>query len=164
MAPRSTKKPPARRPARKPAAKKPRAPQGPLESWREGGEQLETLAKDAARALEQGQLARSREAFAEYRELLLRHLVREEDFVFPAAEKRAPAQGGPIKSLRLAHIGMRRDLDQVRAHLELDHVGAARAVFAAFLESFAAHERLEDQLEALLGKSPRSTGPGRRRG
>jgi hypothetical protein len=32
-------------------------------------------------------------------------------------------------------------------------VDAARAVFAAFLESFASHERLEDQLLELLRKS-----------
>jgi len=147
MAARSRKKPPKARVT--------------LENWREGGEKLEALAKETSRALEQGSIARARRAFADYRELLLSHLVREEDFVFPAAEKRAPAQGGPIKSLRVAHIGIRRDLEQVAARLELGHAEAARAVFAAFLESFAAHERLEDQLEELLGKTPPATGSSR---
>jgi iron-sulfur cluster repair protein YtfE (RIC family) len=135
-----------------------------IETWREGADQVDALAKKTARALEQGQLARARQAFASYRELLLTHLAHEEDVSFPAAEERAPSQGGPIKSLRVAHIGIRRDLEQVATHLELGHVEAAAAVFAAFLESFAAHERLEDQLIELLRKSPRSTGSDRRSG
>jgi hemerythrin-like domain-containing protein len=126
---------------------------GALARWREGSDQLEALAKATSQALDDGSLDRSRRAFADYRELLLGHLSREEDFVFPAAEKRAPAQGGPIKSLRVAHISIRRDLDQVARHLELGHAEATRAVFAAFLESFASHERLEDQLLELLRKS-----------
>jgi len=144
--------------------KKPVRAQATLGGWREGGEKLEALAKETSRALEQGSTARAGRAFADYRELLLAHLAREEDFVFPAAEKRAPSQGGPIKSLRVAHIGIRRDLEQVAAQLELGHGEAARAVFAAFLESFAAHERLEDQLEELLGKSPPAPGRSRRSG
>ena len=124
-----------------------------IESWREGGEKVEALAVEAELALEQGELARAEPAFREYRELVLLHLAREEDVSFPAAEKRAPSQGGPIKSLRVAHLSIRRDLEQVARHLELGHGDAARAVFAAFLESFAAHERLEDQLLELLRKS-----------
>ena len=124
-----------------------------IESWREGGDKVEALAKQTTRALEQGQLDKAEEVFREYRELVLLHLTREEDVSFPAAEKRAPSQGGPIKSLRVAHLSIRRDLDQVARHLELRHGDAARAVFAAFLESFAAHERLEDQLIELLRKS-----------
>jgi hemerythrin-like domain-containing protein len=144
--------------------KKPARAQATLEGWREGGEKLEALAKEVSRALEQGSTARAGRTFADYRDLLHAHLAREEDLVFPTAEKRVPSQGGPIKSLRVAHIGIRRDLDQVAAHLERGHGEAARAVFAAFLESFAAHERLEDQLEELLGKSPPAPGRSRRSG
>ena len=39
------------------------------------------------------------------------------------------------------------------SHLALGHTGAARAVFSAYLETFAAHERLEDQLIGLLSES-----------
>src|SRR5262245_15237573 len=124
-----------------------------IESWREGGDKVEALAKKTTLALEQGQLDQAERLFGEYRELVFLHLTREEDVSFPAAEKRAPSQGGPIKSLRVAHISIRRDLDQVARHLELGHGDAARAVFAAFLESFASHERLEDQLLELLRKS-----------
>jgi iron-sulfur cluster repair protein YtfE (RIC family) len=133
-----------------------------IESWREGADQVEALAKRTARALEQGELARAREHFADYRGLLLTHLAHEEDVSFPAAAKSAPSQDGPIKSLRLAHIGIRRDLEQVATHLALGHVEAAAAVFTAFLESFAAHERLEDQLLELLRKSRPGTGSTRR--
>ena len=148
------------------ARAKPRGAKAPaaLARWREGSDQLEALAKATSEALVGGSVAGARQAFGDYQALLLQHLTREEDFVFPAAEKRAPAQGGPIKSLRVAHIGIRKDLARIGAHLELGHAEAARAVFGAFLESFAAHERLEDQLEALLGKSPAGTGPRRRSG
>ena len=124
-----------------------------IESWREGGDKVEALAVQTTLALQQRQLDKAEALFREYRELVLLHLTREEDVSFPAAEKRAPSQGGPIKSLRVAHLSIRRDLDQVGRHLELGHGDAARAVFAAFLESFAAHERLEDQLIELLRKS-----------
>ncbi|HTO09798.1 MAG TPA: hemerythrin domain-containing protein [Myxococcota bacterium] len=134
----------------------------PAADWREGSDRLEALAQDTSRALAAGRLAKARKSFAEYRELLLRHLAHEEDVSFPLAEKVAPAQGGPIKSLRVAHIGIRRDLEQVSTHLEAGHEEAARAVFGAFLESFASHERLEDQLIELLGKTRRGTGSARR--
>ena len=150
----------AARPPRKPARK----PADPVASWRSPSEQLEVLAGETSQALAGGQLARARKSFGEYKALLEKHLAHEEDVSFPLAEKVAPAQGGPIKSLRVAHIGIRKDLARIGAHLELGHAEAARAVFGAFLESFAAHERLEDQLEALLGKSPAGTGPRRRSG
>lgn len=133
-----------------------------ITSWRENAEQLAGLAQRTATALAAGQIGEARKHFLAYQKLILTHLAHEEDVAFPLAEKRAPSQGGPIKSLRLAHIGIRRDLEQVASHLELGHTDAARAVFAAFLESFAAHERLEDQLVELLRKSPAGTGSARR--
>jgi iron-sulfur cluster repair protein YtfE (RIC family) len=151
----------SKQPASKPRA--PRAAPDPTSDWREGSDRLDALAGQISKALAAGQMTRARKSFAEYRELLLRHLAHEEDVSFPLAEKVAPAQGGPIKSLRVAHIGIRRDLEQVSTHLEAGHEQAGQAVFGAFLESFAAHERLEDQLIALLGKS-RSTGSARRSG
>ena len=125
-----------------------------IESWRQGAGSVEALATDVAFALETDDLPRARRSFTEYREQILAHLAREEDVSFPAAELRAPAQGGPIRSLRVAHIGIRHDLERVASHLALGHTGAARAVFAAFLETFGAHERLEDQLVILLRESP----------
>jgi len=135
-----------------------------IATWRKGADQVDALANQTTKALEAGQIDAARKHFRDYRELLLTHLAHEEDVSFPMAEKRAPSQGGPIKSLRLAHIGIRRDLEQVGTHLDLGHTDAARAVFGAFLESFAAHERLEDQLIELLRKSPSSTGSARRSG
>jgi len=146
------------RPRKKPARKAPES----IESWRQGADQLEALAQGTAKALSEGDLGAAQTHFREYRKLLLSHLAHEEDVSFPMAVKRAPSQGGPIKSLRVAHIGIRRDLEQVASHLDLGHAEAARAVFGAFLESFAAHERLEDQLVELLRKSPAGTGSARR--
>jgi iron-sulfur cluster repair protein YtfE (RIC family) len=125
----------------------------PIESWRQDAGKVESLAKGVAEALATDDLPRARRSFTEYREQILAHLAREEDVSFPAAERRAPAQGGPIRSLRVAHIGIRNDLERVASHLALGHTGAARAVFGAFLETFAAHERLEDQLLELLRES-----------
>ena len=125
----------------------------PIESWRQDASVIENLAKDVARALETEDLPLARRRFTEYREQILAHLGREEDVSFPAAELRSPAQGGPIRSLRVAHIGIRSDLERVASHLALGHIGAARAVFTAFLETFRSHERLEDQLIGLLSES-----------
>jgi iron-sulfur cluster repair protein YtfE (RIC family) len=150
----------SKQPAAKPRA--PRAAPDPTADWREGSERLDALAARTSRALAAGRMAGARKSFAEYRGLLLRHLAHEEDVSFPLAEKVAPAEAGPIKSLRVAHIGIRRDLEQVSTHLDAGHEEAARAVFGAFLESFASHERLEDQLIELLGKYRRGTGSARR--
>jgi iron-sulfur cluster repair protein YtfE (RIC family) len=150
----------AARPRKKPASKALEL----IATWREGGDQVEALAQQTAKALAEGRIEAARAHFGDYRKLLLTHLEHEEDVSFPMAEKRAPSQGGPIKSLRVAHIGIRRDLEQVGTHLDLGHTKAARAVFGAFLESFAAHERLEDQLIELLRKSPSGTGSARRSG
>jgi iron-sulfur cluster repair protein YtfE (RIC family) len=125
----------------------------PIESWREEAGKIATLANEVTGALESDDLPLARRSFTEYREQILAHLAWEEDVSFPAAERRAPAQGGPIRSLRVAHIGIRDDLERVASHLALGHIGAARAVLAAFLETFAAHERLEDQLVELLRRS-----------
>jgi iron-sulfur cluster repair protein YtfE (RIC family) len=122
-------------------------------STREDGAEFESLARVVSKALEADDLPAARRGFSEYREQILAHLSREEDVTFPAAERRVPAQGGPIRSLRVAHIGIRGDLERVAAHLALGHTGAARAVYRAFLETFAAHERLEDQLVELLRES-----------
>ncbi len=151
---------------RKKAARKAPARKAPpdLASWRENADEVDHLAQLTAKALAAGELEPARRHFAEYHELLQKHMAHEEDVSFPLAEKTAPSAGGPIKSLRVAHIGMRRDLEQIGAHLALGHADAARAVFGAFLESFAAHERLEDQLVELLRKSPAGTGSARRSG
>ena len=125
----------------------------PIEAWQKAAAQVELLEKDVSQALEADDLPTARRGFTEYREQILAHLAREEDFTFPAAELRAPAQGGPIRSLRVAHIGIRNDLERVASHLALGHLEAARAVFRAFLLTFAAHERLEDQLVELLRES-----------
>ncbi len=146
---------PARaKPARAKATQaKPRA-LGPAASWRQDASRVEALAKEVARAFEAGDLPNARRSFTEYREQILAHLSREEDFAFPEAERRAPAQGGPIRTLRVAHIGIRSDLERVAAHLALGHTAAASSVYRAFVETFAAHERLEDQLIELLRESP----------
>jgi iron-sulfur cluster repair protein YtfE (RIC family) len=122
-------------------------------TWRQDASDVEALTQAVARALASDDLPLARRSFTECREQILAHLAQEEDVSFPAAERVAPAQGGPIRSLRVAHIGIRDDLERVAQHLALGHVGAARAVFAAFLVTFAAHERLEDQLIELLRES-----------
>ena len=125
----------------------------PIQTWRREGERVDALAQKVGEALEAGDVASASATFAEYRGLLLAHLANEEDVTFPAAERLSPAQGGPIRSLRVAHIGIRADLERVADHLRSGHATAARAVFSAFLETFAAHERLEDELVRLLMES-----------
>ena len=153
--------PPRKKPARRTKPSRSKALEL-FETWREGGELVDVLAGKTAKALAEGQLTAAREHFAEYEKLLRTHMAHEEDVSFPLAEKRAPSQGGPIKSLRVAHIGMRRDLEQIGQHLDRGHMDAARALFSALLASFAAHEKLEDQLIELLRNSRSATGSARR--
>jgi hypothetical protein len=126
----------------------------PIQTWRREGDRVDALAQRVGVALASGDVAGAAVAFAEYRELVLAHLANEEDVTFPAAERLSPDQRGPIRSLRVAHIGIRDDLDRIAGHLASGHASAAKAVFTAFLETFAAHERLEDELVRLLTESP----------
>ncbi|MEE9279587.1 MAG: hemerythrin domain-containing protein [Myxococcota bacterium] len=120
--------------------------------WSEHGE-VSGLTRKLISALDSGELELVAPAFRELDGAIREHLTVEEEIVFPMAEKSNPEQAQPIRSLRLAHIGIRDDLARIGEQVELSHLDAVRAMIEAFLDSFSAHERLEDQLLAVLKRA-----------
>ena len=108
--------------------------------------QLEAV-KTALKAEKREQAAR---LFNALRATLSEHLRIEEELAFPEVEKRIPDGAEPIRSLRIAHMSYRQDLDEIGRRIEHGHLQAAGAIFGAFIESFTTHERLESQLLDLL--------------
>ena len=132
----------------------------PIAAWRDDCDRIARLESAFTRALEAGDVAEAQALFAKYRSSLERHLAHEEDATFPEAERRAPSQGGPIRSLRVAHMRIREDLAQIDDLLGKGLIPAVRPVWLAFRDGFAAHERLEDQLVDLLLQLGRDAPPG----
>ena len=121
-----------------------------LEGWWSEHAEVSGLTRKLIAALDSRELELVAPAFQELDRAIREHLTVEEEVVFPMAEKSNPEQAQPIRSLRLAHIGIRDDLARIRDQVELSHLDAVRAMIEAFLDSFSAHERLEDQLLAIL--------------
>ena len=121
-------------------------------AWRKDPEELQRRMASLTAALEAQDGARARGAFEAVRELILKHLQEEEEQVFPLAEKALPEGSRPIRSLRIAHMSYREDLQQLSDQIQRGHLGAAKILHTSFVESFETHERLEDQLLDLLEK------------
>ena len=124
-----------------------------LEGWYSDRGEIADLIHRLLAAFEEGEMALVTPAFREFQKVILGHLSIEEEVVFPKAEESHPGQAQPIHSLRLAHIGIRADIARIGEQIERSHLEAARAMLDAFLDSFGAHERLEDQLFHLLKSS-----------
>ncbi len=124
-----------------------------LEGWWSEQSEIVVLIRKLIGVLESREGGPAGPIFGELDNVIRNHLSVEEDVIFPMAEKTNPEQAQPIRSLRLAHIGILQDLTRIGEQIELSHLDAARATLEAFLDSFGAHERLEDQLIAVLKKS-----------
>ena len=120
--------------------------------WAERGE-VSGLIRKLIAALDSGEAEQVGTAFREFESVIRDHLRTEDEVVFPLTEERSPEQAQPIHSLRLAHIGIRDDLERIGEQIGRVHLDAARAMLEAFLNSFSAHERLEDQLLQVLKSS-----------
>jgi hypothetical protein len=117
--------------------------------------EIDTRVRHVLRALDSGDTSGARSGVADLEAFVHAHLEREEDVYFPAAEKLSPDNSYALRSIRLAHLGIREDLRQLRASLDKGHVDAARTQIRAFLESFRAHERAEDRVVQALSGAPR---------
>ncbi|MCE2390164.1 MAG: hemerythrin domain-containing protein [Proteobacteria bacterium] len=115
--------------------------------------EIDGLVRNLVKAVEGGESDAAKRAIDELEDYVLTHLQREEEVYFPAAERLSPDFAYALKSIRLAHLGIREDLRLLRASLERGHLDAARTQLAAFLESFRAHEQAEDRVVRELGGS-----------
>ncbi len=127
-----------------------------LEGWWAERSEVSGLIRRLIAALESGETDKVGPSFREFESVIRDHLQTEEEVVFPMTEERNPEQAQPIHSLRLAHIGIRGDLERIGEQIGLAHFEASRTMLEAFLDSFSAHERLEDQLLHVLKSSETS--------
>ena len=111
---------------------------------------MERYAAELSAALTARDAAKAEQAFGMFQALVCEHLRVEEELVFPLAEKVLADSTDPIRSLRIAHISYRRDLEQIGTQISSNHLNAAHTLYLAFMDSFETHERLEEQLLELL--------------
>ena len=121
-----------------------------LAGWWESHEELEQLIRSLLESLEAKDPAGAQASFDPMQEIIAQHLEVEERTIFPRIEHDEMEHAQAIKSLRLAHIEIRSDLRRIGTQLGAGHLDAARSMLTAFLQSFGAHERLEDQLAQVL--------------
>ena len=115
--------------------------------------EIDGLVRNLVKAVEGLEPDAAKRAIDELEDYVLTHLQREEEVYFPAAERLSPDFAYALKSIRLAHLGIREDLRLLRASLERGHLDAARTQLGAFLDSFRAHEQAEDRVVRELGGS-----------
>ena len=115
--------------------------------------EIDGLVRGLLRAVEAGEGNGAQAALDALEGSVRAHLQREEEVYFPAAERLSPDFAYALRSIRLAHLGIREDLKLLRASLERGHLDAARTQIDAFLDSFRAHERAEDRVVRELGGS-----------
>lgn len=86
-------------------------------------------------------------SLAEFDRRLERHIVWEEDILFPAAARLAPPLAdGPIAVMRAEHRAIRALKTAARAALEAGDAVAARARVAEMLDVLGPHNRKEEQI------------------
>ncbi len=125
-------------------------PRARILAWRRDHGKLELQHEAVKNALAAEEREQSQRLFSALRATLSEHLKIEEELAFPEVEKRIPDGTEPIRSLRIAHVSYRQDLEEIGRQIERGHLQAAGAIFNAFIESFTTHERLESQLLDLL--------------
>jgi iron-sulfur cluster repair protein YtfE (RIC family) len=108
---------------------------------------LDAVLADAKRALAAGDVARAAAGFAAFRSGLERHIVAEEEVVFPAFEALAGASAaGPTRVMRAEHAEIRRLMAEVSAQLERGGEPGRATPFAALTALLYAHNGKEEQI------------------
>ncbi len=121
------------------------------ELWEQDVE-IDVRVRTLIQAIEREDPAAARASAEGLEAFVLGHLQREEDVYFPAAQRIDPGLAETLTTIRLAHRGIREDLQELRGLLESGHLQAAKQVGSAFLESFRSHEQAEDRLVHALGQ------------
>lgn len=117
--------------------------------WQQDAE-IDGLIRALLAATDAGDLETARERIEVVTRAVLAHLQEEEDVYFPAAERLAPDFASELRTIRLAHLGIRKDLEDLEASLAAGHLAVARTLLEAFIEGFGLHERAEERIVAQL--------------
>jgi iron-sulfur cluster repair protein YtfE (RIC family) len=116
------------------------------ETLGEDHRRIDAVLADAKRALAAGDREKASACFAEFRSRLERHIVVEEEVLFPAFEALAgAAAAGPTRVMRAEHAEIRRLMAELRA--QLAPAGALPATpFAELTALLRAHNGKEERV------------------
>jgi iron-sulfur cluster repair protein YtfE (RIC family) len=106
---------------------------------------LDFVLADAKRLLAAGDVARAAARFAAFRDGLERHIVVEEEVLFPAFESFAGV-AGPIHVMRAEHTELRRLMAEVASRLERAGDGSHATPLAALTARIFAHNGKEERI------------------
>ena len=107
---------------------------------------LDGLLADARRSLGAGELARAAAIFLRFREGLERHIVAEEEVLFPVFEELTGLVGGPTAVMRAEHAEIRRYLAAVAERLESPDDADRTTPLAALTALLYAHNGKEERI------------------
>lgn len=107
---------------------------------------LDGLLADAKRSLAAGELARAAMLFSQFREGLERHIVAEEEILFPAFEELTGVASGPTGVMRAEHAEIRRYLAEVTERLENPGDADRTTPLAALTALLYAHNGKEERI------------------
>lgn len=106
---------------------------------------LDAILADSKRCLSTGDLGRAAARFAEFREGLERHIVAEEEILFPAFESLTGIEGGPTQVMRMEHVELRKLMREVAGSL-VDAGGGNASPLAALTARIYAHNGKEERI------------------
>jgi iron-sulfur cluster repair protein YtfE (RIC family) len=121
---------------------------------------LDAILADAKHALAAGDFALASARFAVFRDSLARHIVVEEEIVFPAFESLAgPSAGGPTQVMRAEHRELRRLMAEIAASLARGGDEERATPLAALTARIYAHNGKEERiLYPLVDRVAREAG------
>lgn len=107
---------------------------------------LDGLLADSKRALAAGELPRAAALFADFRDGLERHIVAEEDLLFPAFETATGITAGPTQVMRNEHAEIRRLLGEIAGRLAGGVEEGHATSLAALTALLYAHNGKEERI------------------
>lgn len=108
--------------------------------------QLGVLFVDARAALVRGELDAARARFEQLREALDAHFDQEDRLYYPPIAALRPGHKRTVAGIGEAHRRFREHFGEIATALEAGSLAAAQRAFEEFLDSFAKHEAIEEEL------------------
>lgn len=107
---------------------------------------LDGLLADAKRALRAGEIARASELFSAFRDGLERHIVAEEEVLFPAFETLTGVTAGPTRVMRAEHANLRALLREIAERLAQHGHESLTTPLASLTALLYAHNGKEERI------------------
>jgi iron-sulfur cluster repair protein YtfE (RIC family) len=107
---------------------------------------LDALLADGKRALTAGERERAAALFAAFRDGLERHIVAEEQVLFPAFESLTGVTDGPTRVMRAEHAELRKLLDEIAARVAHGGAGGLATPLASLTALLYAHNGKEERI------------------